>query len=398
MQLIKLPSEILLEIAACLCDSGDISRLSRSNKRLYELLDDFLYKYDSILRHTADYSDGQADRQGESDALAWAAWNANFTVTRKAIKAGADCNAEVESYHDALQESDISWWPTPMNFAILSGNTEMASRIIEHGGCVSLQECKNGDPAIFIALAIRSLSMVKFICQLHGFDSYVTDSYERGIMDRAVYHQNPEIVHYLLSLFDQRHRKISFETDGALHIACYWGHYKMVGNLLQCEHVSKDLNSDYERVIQHGYHDYCDVIPEQTPFSLVCHRGYLDVAKLLFRYDKRLINTACWVGKTPIEYAMLECHVDVVAFLLESTDYDTHELDLVFEFAVEMRSHSLAKRCIELMEELDDVYAPDWGDGARSCHWLDLERLIEEKYQKSLAADQAESVTAIERQ
>lgn len=88
VHLLRLPAEILAEIAAELNDEGDISRFSRTNTWLRSALDSFLYKFDAQIRHGKD-----KDAKGPSIVLHRAALFGKFGILDKALRAGAniDC-------------------------------------------------------------------------------------------------------------------------------------------------------------------------------------------------------------------------------------------------------------------------------------------------------------------
>ncbi|KAJ6782940.1 hypothetical protein PWT90_03092 [Aphanocladium album] len=380
MNLFELPNEILLEVASSVRNVSDISNLSRANRRLHEVLDDFLYKYDAILRHRLSYHDDEEEccweecLEGRSEALAWAAWNVNFEVAAKAIRAGADCNIEVDRYNDTMEEFDLEWNPTPMALAVASRSVEMARYIFQSGGRINPEGEGSGDAPIFVALGTRSLGMVKFLCGLDEFDGNVKDCHERGILAAAAHHHSSDAVHYLLSLLDLQADKFSFKTEGALHIACYWGNEEIVRHLLN----SKHLDIYWERDTP-----YESIDPEQTPFSVACQGGHLKIAELLLHYDKEIGDIPSWCDMFPINYAMVERRVEIVEFLMKKApglvEAVVHD---VFDFAVQEKNHTIAKLCIELVEELDEDLEEIWSKGARSCRWRDLQKLIDERYKE----------------
>lgn len=75
MSLATLPTELLLLISNKLTES-DISALSQTNRRLYEIVSDVLYKQD------IKYFNGYGTR--------WAVWESNKPVLLKFIQHGAD--------------------------------------------------------------------------------------------------------------------------------------------------------------------------------------------------------------------------------------------------------------------------------------------------------------------
>lgn len=127
MHLLRLPAEILLEIAAELNDEGDISRFSRTNTWLRSVLDGFLYKFDAQIRHGKD-----KDAKGRSIALHWAALFGNFGILDKALRAGANIDC-IFSTGDVSLPLSVGFFRgrTPFHQAVLAGNGAMVKYLLK---------------------------------------------------------------------------------------------------------------------------------------------------------------------------------------------------------------------------------------------------------------------------
>jgi ankyrin repeat protein len=79
MSLLELANELLLSVAENLIGLGDLNAFARTNKRLYFLLNDYLYRLDV--------------QQSRSSALFWAAEHGQEETARRSLAEGADCEA-----------------------------------------------------------------------------------------------------------------------------------------------------------------------------------------------------------------------------------------------------------------------------------------------------------------
>jgi Ankyrin repeats (3 copies) len=136
VSLLALVNELLLSIADFLDSERSINALARTNRRLYLLLNDYLYKHNVI--------------KGESSALCWAAkcgqsgsaaksiaqagnvnvrWNGFLKLRRFGYLASIDGEARLV---DLLKQNGCLYC-TPIYIAILSGHEKVADLLIQNG-------------------------------------------------------------------------------------------------------------------------------------------------------------------------------------------------------------------------------------------------------------------------
>jgi hypothetical protein len=136
VSLLALANELLLSIADSLDSERSINAIARTNRRLYLLLNDYLYKHNVI--------------KGESSALWWAAkcgqsgsaaksiaqagnvniqWNGFLKLRRFGYLVSIDGEAQVV---DLLKRNRCSYC-TPIYLAILSGHEDVADLLMQNG-------------------------------------------------------------------------------------------------------------------------------------------------------------------------------------------------------------------------------------------------------------------------
>lgn len=137
MSLLSLPNELLLEIADHLGRESDINSLVRVNKRLCNLLNDYLYKFN--LRH------------GNGLCLYRAAWKGCEGTVPKVFAAG-------------MRSRDISCRVyNPITMAMSHGHDSFACKILEYWEIDPNLAAAPGDSHLFKAVRCNAYQFARLI-------------------------------------------------------------------------------------------------------------------------------------------------------------------------------------------------------------------------------------------
>ncbi|KAK2757936.1 hypothetical protein FQN54_004342 [Arachnomyces sp. PD_36] len=151
MYLLRLPTELLLLLATFLEKERDLNSLSRTSRRLYALLNTYLY------RRNAQNSKGSA--------LLWAARYGNEATARMSIQEGA--------LTQAVKAMDCTG-RTPLSWAAENGHVAVVKLLLETGRVGVNQEEISWDEGLYI------------IYQGEDFTGEMVDFDENGVMIELV--------------------------------------------------------------------------------------------------------------------------------------------------------------------------------------------------------------------
>ncbi|EAW15004.1 Ankyrin repeat protein [Aspergillus clavatus NRRL 1] len=254
MYLPNLPIEVILMITRLLDYESEISALSRTNHRLYKVLEDFLYKY-----HVQCINSGTDEELGMS-ALQWAAKNGLDGTARRALEAGADPNA-----HDVVV------------IAASHGHANVVKVLLEYGADTSYERVpewsrstrpigRNGAGNAFSLAASEGHAEVIRVLIAHGADP------KRSARDSKF---NPLIQ------------------------AAHGGHLSIVKLLVE---AGCDIEPD----------NYNGV----TPLATAVANGHLEVVKFLLARGANP-DPRCFSDLTPLCMAARRGHLEILEYLLD---------------------------------------------------------------------------------
>jgi hypothetical protein len=165
VSLLGLANELLLSIAESLDSERSINAIARTNRRLYLLLNDYLYKYNVI--------------KGESSALWWAAKCGQSGSAAKSISQAGNINVRWDGFlkmgrFEYLASDGEEWvvdllkrnrcsYCTPIYLAVLSGHERVADLLLQNGADIESSLGPWANPLQAAAqcgqlLAVRQLS------------------------------------------------------------------------------------------------------------------------------------------------------------------------------------------------------------------------------------------------
>lgn len=369
MHLLKLPKELLLQIASYLDDMADISRFLRSHRRFYDILVDYLYQYDAVIRHkTTDEKHPNDNSDGASRALRWAAFYGDTALASKAIGAGASVNAETHQSESTEIKLHYGRRLTVVAVAVAPDHINMVRFLRQHGAHVNRNDYDYCEQIIFLAIANRSLAMVKLLTAVRGLDLGSLNKDWLGVLEAAAQHNSLPIVEHLLSLLDVPDREYEFSTDGALAIACDKGYLDIARRLLSSKHVDG-------RDGKHATREVCREVDHS--FWIACCRGHLDIVKLLWKDGEfKLSKCSVW-QRSPMEGAMVNGHEHIVEFLLQAKPVMIrHHLKLVSDFARDKQNRIIMEASFEYLLSVS-ITEEELNGMMKTKNWKILARRME---------------------
>jgi len=168
---------------------------------------------------------------------------------------------------------------------------------------------------------VRKLLTVKGI----GFSGIFLDW--RGILDplwAAIKNDKTEVALMLIEYYVDHGLRPDFPTDGKTPLwnACQIGNVKIVRVLLELFAPYKYSGQGRYPVNHQDSHHI-----NQTPLSIACENGHLQVVLELLKNTNIKVNLATNDGRTPLLIACQEGHLEIVRALLKDSRVDVHQTD-----------------------------------------------------------------------
>ncbi len=163
MALLSLPNEIIFEIVENLDKEQDIYSLVRVNKRLHNLFDDYLYRYD--IKHR------------RCRALFWAAKHGREPTARKLLHLGADVNVKIQQARSNGTRPRAGL--TPLHLAAGKGHLTIVKLLLEVGADPEARVQEHLTP-LFFALVARHEKVARTISRrISNLQNCLVDSTNR---------------------------------------------------------------------------------------------------------------------------------------------------------------------------------------------------------------------------
>jgi ankyrin repeat protein len=308
--LLKLPNELLLEVAPYLDRFGDLNALLRTCCRFYTLLHIPLYRRaitadatilnaiaewvlakcpDASLVHLLDngFSANFKFINGR-DLLCALCWyprrRRSVQLARQLLERGADAEAKHGERAD-----------TVLHTAVTNNCSEIVALLLEHGADANPANT-NGTRPLHYAAIKGSCHIAKMLLA-HNADVDVVDLTGRTPLHHAVEHGNWGIA-TLLQAYSADVNVDVWDGNTPLHIAAMLGDPDVTALLLA-------NGADVNAAASDGH----------TPLQIAANTGDPDVTTVLLANGAD-INAAAWDGRTPLHIATTWGNPDVTAVLL----------------------------------------------------------------------------------
>lgn len=391
----KCPDKALLNIAALLANRADINRLVCTSRQCHRALNEFLYEFD--LR----------DDHKRSSAMLWACCLSKYETAKKALRAGADPNAEwPRGMWDVVEKHAPSFDPSRGSsrrnalYAVASlGDIDMAKLLIDSGRADFsrpvpylkeptrrdlLQPLRWEDPPMLSALSMDCGELLYYFLHVYGYG--VTDVSGSTMLALAVRDKRPAAIRAILRNETFTDPLGKDDINGLIQ-AVHLGDAGLVRLILTKSRSDPNVtrHRDDDNRCRGGIHG-------QTPLAVaVCH-GHASVVRVLCADPRVDINLAGPNYRTPFFYAVRHCLWDIADILYaRGAAYDA---ELVFEQACVHRQRDWMIRLIRVTE-FDENRFRNWYETANehlhTCiHWLQIRPEFDERrraYAKNWATE-----------
>ncbi len=162
MAFLNLPNEIIIDIVERLKRERDICSLMRANRRLYQLFDNYLYRYNIKYRR--------------SSALFWAAKHNRESTARKMLHLGANVNVEFQGTN--TKGRSLAGL-TPLHVAAWEGHLAIVKLLLEVGADPEARVLESLTP-LYVALNARHEKVARTISRrISNLQTCLVDSKRR---------------------------------------------------------------------------------------------------------------------------------------------------------------------------------------------------------------------------
>lgn len=288
MPLLKLPNELLLHVTSYFSYESDINSLARSTRRLYHLLNPYLY------RHNV--------RQGKSSALKWALQYSHVTVARKMLKEGALLS---EYLHEDWEPLAVAWIYGP----------DTAVKILQEEGHkeVPVREGGHQIDRLSMVLAHNPEVMLPYLIWLGRIYPRVNMGglHPALLMSDAIIYENFEVVEFLAEHFpgiiNEGYENVSSKPPVAQ--AAFHGRKEMVRFLLNA-----------------GADPNIAAVFGETSLYYAVKNGDIETTQLLLDHgahpDPQIVHHCDHGGHSLVALRSAGMNTEIAEFLLQHIDID----------------------------------------------------------------------------
>lgn len=297
MSLLQLPSELILYVADFLYAERDINALVQGNRRLYELLNPFLY------RHNVQHR--------QSSALIWAAANGQLPTLEKLFNEGAQVITTLPACSEAMKDP-LSKQPAlrreheaqvpdhPIVHATLHGHAAIVEAFLLRGTPPGWTD-RRGQTLLMVAANKGHLAVVRALLQ-YGADPTRPDILNATPVTIAALRGHSTVMEALIDHLERHHTAAMPDAQNqAIVYAALSGHERLVRFLLD-RGVPVDTSG---RVNSH------------TPLFYAVRRGDDALIRLLLDRGANPLYIPGEGNKSPLAFAAGYCCNEVVGMLLE---------------------------------------------------------------------------------
>ncbi|KAA8649917.1 hypothetical protein EYZ11_009027 [Aspergillus tanneri] len=345
MALLTLPLELLELITDNLTSLEDINSLVRTNRRLYGLFNDRLYRHDVHFF--------------KSSALLWASEKGQLQTAKASLQAGADANSPDADGNTPLflatctghsrivqllldnTEVEPNWehhfyHRSILGYASIFGYTSVVKILLDqHKNRISLEsKDRAGQSALSLAAQHGHIEIVRLLLAQDGVDPNSGDMYDRGPLSLAAWYGHEQIVQVLLRVQGINAHARDAHGLTPLALAAWNGQAAVVELLVQQPGV--DVNSHdifnqsvlmlavrrgqanvIQLLLDHGADPNAQDVNGRSNLSMAALYGHESVAHLFLSNPEWKVEADVEDvhGVTPLEVATRCCHTDMAAVL-----------------------------------------------------------------------------------
>ena len=212
----------------------------------------------------------------------------------------------------------IDYTRLPMlHLAAHQGWMDIAIDLITKYKCEINRKDSKGCNPLFYAARNNHLEVVRYFINEQHCDPMTKDNYGNTPLHIAVINNHLEVVRYFIN--EQHCDPMTRDNDGdtPLHIACRHSHIDIVRYLLSTGKVNPLARN------KNGKSPVLIIDYTRLPMlHLAAHQGWMDIAIDLITKYKCDINSKDSNGRTPLYYAVINNHLEVVKYLIDEQHCD----------------------------------------------------------------------------
>ena len=206
---------------------------------------------------------------------------------------------------------------TPLYYAVINNQLEVVRYFINEQHCDPMTRDNDGNTPLHIAVINNHLEVVRCFLNEQHCDPMTKDNDGNTPLHIAVINNHLEVVRCFLN--EQHCDPMTKDNDGdtPLHYACHHSHIDIVQYLLSTGKVNPlARNKDDESpmlIIEYR---------KLPMLHLAAREGWMDIAINLITKHKYDINSKDSHGHTPLYYAVINNHLEVVKYFIDKQHYD----------------------------------------------------------------------------
>ncbi|KAJ4147217.1 hypothetical protein LMH87_001755 [Akanthomyces muscarius] len=374
---------MLVAIASFLGNTRDISCLARTNRRAYEVLDRYLYRFDvktakynpKAFRFTCYYSGRDLDID---------------SITKRSLDAGADINSlfsdilvededDDEEDEEADEDNEKDCTKTAIYLAATSKNLSRVQMLIEAGANIN-STCTRGKSVLVYAIEANSLDLVRLVLAQPDIDLKCAGRTRYPLLLTAVVQDSVEIAKTLLPLVDPN--QIDCQIITPLRMAVWKQNYEMVALLPSDDRTTPNEweLADVKAALAHPGINPSPPIPlTQSTFGIACGCSSLEIVKLLHNDDRTHVDFSYDGEPLPALFAFYQEQGGNADFLVRSTK-SKKARNAIFLEACESIDYKYAVDILALAADDDRKHAERWAEAASAEGWKDLAAAVAAKW------------------
>ncbi|KAM3428891.1 hypothetical protein NHJ13734_008414 [Beauveria thailandica] len=329
MALIDLPPELLVAIASFLGSTGSISKFARTNRRMFQVLENYLYRYDvrtSKLVPKA-FRITSCSPRGGSDAN---------NIILKSLAAGADVNASLNIFErdDKVILRDTVY-TTAISMAAMRGNAALVRILLEAGAKVN-STCSEGISVLGYAIEANNIETVHLLLAQPGIDLNYCCWLQDTALLTAVALDKLDFAELLLPLVDPNHTGSAGHTP--LRLAVQHQNDSMVSLLLSDPRTNPN-----------------DMTELPSIFALACGLSSTKIVELLHDDWRTDVESSGDIEQTPASMAFVHNELSNMDFLIRSKKCKTAR-HVLFCLACRHGDLEIPEKVLELATHDDEQF------------------------------------------